>query len=83
MQPIPFKEMNMVFAKDQPEYDSLPGYRDHDGMVISCWAASWRERVRFFLFGKVWVSILTFNSPLQPIRLQVEYPFEFVESVND
>jgi hypothetical protein len=83
MEPVPFKEMNTVFAKDQPEYDQLPGYKDQDGMVISCWAGSWGERVRFFLFGKVWVRILTFNKPPQSIRLQVEYPFEFVESVND
>ena len=81
MHPVPFKEMNMVFAKDQPEYEELPGYRDQDGMVISCWTASWRERVWFFLFGRVWVSILTFNRPLQPIMLQVEYPFESVEMV--
>lgn len=68
MKPIEFKEQNVVFAKDQPEYQPLPAFRNDSpqGEVISCWQLSLRERVRILLTGKLWVSLLSFNKPLTP-----------------
>lgn len=75
MHPIPFPEQNCVYAKDQPEYLPLPAHRAADGEVISCWKFTWWERIKILFFGKLWLRQLTFNSPLQPQRPQVERPF--------
>ena len=39
MKPVEFKHQNVVFAKDQPEYQPLPALRldTPEGEVISCW----------------------------------------------
>ena len=74
MKPIKFTEQNCVYAKDQPEYLPLPVHKTEDGMVISCWALTWRERLRVLLTGRMWWSVLTFNHPLQPQSPQVESP---------
>jgi len=74
MKPIEFKEQNVVFAKDQPQYLPLPARREEDGMVITCWKLSFIERVKILFTGKMWLSQLTFNDPLQPQRPQVDSP---------
>jgi hypothetical protein len=70
MKPVEFPEQNVVFAKDQPQYQPLPAFKAPDGEVITCWKATWRERIYLFLTGKLWWSCQTFNQPLQP-----QYPF--------
>lgn len=75
MTPISFKEQNMVFAKDQPEYLPLPAFKSEDGEVISCWSLSWKERIALMFFGRLWLRSLTFNKPLQPLAAQVTTPF--------
>ena len=75
MKPIEFPEQNCVYAKDQPEYLPLPVHKTPDGMVISCWALTWRERVKMLLTGRMWWSVLTFNHPLQPQLPSVDRPF--------
>jgi hypothetical protein len=81
MHPIEFKEQNCVFAKDQPQYLPLPCHKTEDGEVISCWNFTFMERLKI-LFGKpLWLSMLTFNSPLQPQRPSIDYPFN--EQEND
>lgn len=67
MKPVEFKEQNVVYAKDQKEYTPLPALRFDDGTVISCWKMSWKELFKILLHRKVWVSVLTFNKPLQPL----------------
>ena len=52
MKPIEFPEQNCVYAKDQPEYLPLPVHKTEDGMVVSCWRLTWRERLRVLLTGK-------------------------------
>ncbi len=68
MKPIEFKEQNVVFAKDQPEYQPLPAFKNEStqGEVISCWNLTLTERLRLLLTGKLWVSLMTFNKPLTP-----------------
>jgi hypothetical protein len=74
MKPIKFKESNVVLAEDQPGYLPLPVYRDKS-QVISCWYATIRERIRFLFTGKLWLHILTFNTPLQPQLPRIDDPF--------
>jgi hypothetical protein len=68
MKPIEFPEANIVFAKDQPEYQPLPTFKNESpqGEVISCWKLSGKERWRIFFTGKLWVQLLSFNKPLTP-----------------
>jgi hypothetical protein len=78
MKPIEFREANVVFAKDQPEYLPLPVYMDESdpkGRVISCWKLSLWECFTVFVTGRLWLSVLTFNKPLQPQKPTVECPF--------
>jgi hypothetical protein len=66
MKPTKFKECNVTFAKDQPEYNQLPAFRDEKGEVVTCWKLTFRERLRILLKGEVWLCLLTFNQPLTP-----------------
>lgn len=68
MKPIEFKEQNIIFAKDQPEYKPLPAHKVSSprGEVISCWKLSLTERIRLLITGRLWVSLLSFNKPLTP-----------------
>ena len=69
MKPIEFKEQNVVYAKDQPEYMPLPAHKVKDsprGEVISCWNLSLIERLRILFTGKIWVCLLSFNKALTP-----------------
>ena len=75
MKPITFPEHNCVYAKDQPEYLPLPAHQTEDGMVITCWALTWRERLRILLTGRIWLSVLTFNKLLQPQNPSADRPF--------
>ena len=75
MTPIEFPQHNTVYAKDQPEYLPLPAFRNNDGVVISCWQMTWRERMRVLFTGRLWLCQLAFNQPLQPQLPSVESPF--------
>lgn len=66
MKPIEFKEQNVVFAKDQKEYQPLPALKFEDGEVLTCWKLSWKELLRVVFTRKIWVAQLSFNQPLQP-----------------
>ena len=73
MKPIEFKHQNIVFAKDQPEYQPLPALKidSPEGEVISCWKMSFKERVKIVFTGRVWLSLMSFNGPLTPSFLAV------------
>jgi hypothetical protein len=74
MEIVAFPECNTVYAKDQPEYLPLPAYREEDGCVTSCWKLGLLERLRLLMTGKIYVSVLTFNQPLQPQKLTLDSP---------
>jgi hypothetical protein len=69
MKPIRFKECNSTYAKTQSEYAPLPVYKSTDGIATSCWRCSILERIKVLFTGKIWVSVMTFNKPLQPLRV--------------
>ena len=68
MKALEFKEQNVVYAKDQPEYLPLPGHKvdEPEGRFIFCQGLSFTERIRVLITGKIWVSLMTFNKPLTP-----------------
>ena len=73
MKPIEFKHQNIVFAKDQPEYQPLPALKidSEQGEVISCWHMSLKERLTVLFTGNVWLSLVSFNKPLTPSFMSV------------
>lgn len=77
MKPAYFKEHNKVYAKDQKPYLPLPVYEDdiQGGRVFHCWRLSWRERFKLLLTGKLWINVLNFGKPLQPIKPMVDRPW--------
>ena len=71
-----FKLPVTTFAKDQPEYIALPAHvgPPPDFMTVTRWRFSFTERVRILLSGDLWLTILTFGKPLQPVKLDAECP---------
>lgn len=63
-----------IYAKDQSEYQPLPVWRDEDGAVLSRWHCTWRERLRILVTGDVYLWQLTFNRPLQPVKVEARVP---------
>ena len=73
MKPIEFKHQNVIYSKDQPEYQPLPALKldTPEGEVISCWHMSFKERVKVLFTGKVWLSLMMFKKPLTPSFMSV------------
>jgi hypothetical protein len=69
-----FKECNVIMAENQPEYLDLPCYKDEEGTLTTCWKLSWRERFQIFKSGKMWLKIMTFHQPLQPLKMSTTKP---------
>lgn len=79
MKPVEFPGVNVVFAKDQPEYMPLPAMEipnDPQGLIITKWQLSPEELERVKETGTIHLSMLTFNQPLQPVLLTVDFPTE-------
>jgi hypothetical protein len=64
----------VIYAKNQPQYNRLPSIRMGAGEVITRWHMTWRERLRALLRGDVYLRVLTFNEPLQPLAMSTEPP---------
>ena len=76
--PVEFPGFNTTYAKDQPEYIPLPVFRFHDGQVTSCWKFNWENRLRILFGGRVYLTQHTFNQPLQPQRLHMDFGWDTV-----
>lgn len=77
MNPVKFEEHNKVYAENQDDYIPLPVYEDKEygGRVIHCWKLSVRERIHILFTGKLWINVLNFGKPLQPIMPMINNPF--------
>jgi hypothetical protein len=71
MKAIDFEESNLQLGKDQQEYETLPVLRmdSERREMISCWQLSFTEKLRVLFTGKIWLNVLTFNNPFQPVLL--------------
>jgi len=74
MKPIEFEGVNVVYGKDQEEYMPLPAEKSETGQVITCWELTPEEIKQVQERGKIWLAMLTFNQPLQPVLLSTEKP---------
>lgn len=61
-----------VYAKDQPEYIPLPVLRNQVGVVLSRWKLTDQEREAIAAGADIFLSVHTFNEPLQPVRIEIE-----------
>jgi hypothetical protein len=65
MKPIKFEYSNVVYAENQ--YQPLPAFRDADGSLLTCWEVSPEELEEIKKTGRIYIQVLTFNNPLQPL----------------
>lgn len=80
MDPVKFEGHNTIFAEDQPEYIPLParigimplpganGELDGAIAVSTCWKLSEEELEQVKKEGVIYLTVLTFGNPLQPIH---------------
>ena len=56
MRPIKFKGWNRTLIGTTGSIKPLPVYTDNE-TCLSCWKMSLKERLRAFMFGKIWLHI--------------------------
>lgn len=65
----------VIMGKGQEQYNPLPAIRSNTtGMVTTRWKASLKERLMILLTGNVYLQVLTFKKPLQPVKMFVTKP---------
>lgn len=72
-----FRDANCVYGANQQEYQPLPAERRGKpitGEVLTCWQLSPEELQKVKETGIIWLSMLTFGQPLQPVLLSVDKP---------
>lgn len=80
MKAIQFKECNVEIAKNQKEYKTLPAFVDKEiGTVTTCFELDDQELKQVRRTKKIWLTLLTFNKPLQPIQTACLDPFQHIE----
>jgi hypothetical protein len=56
------------WAENQPEYETLPS--NSNGTEIETkWKLTWKERWQLFRSGHLYLTVMNFGQPLQPVRL--------------
>jgi hypothetical protein len=61
----------VIFAEHQPQYTPLPVALRVDGRLVSRWRPTEDERKAIAEGKDVFLTVLTFNEPLQPVLLTV------------
>lgn len=61
----------VVFARDQPEYEPLPALLTPDGKVVSQWKPSVEELAAIAAGAPITLVVWTFNHAPQPVYLGV------------
>lgn len=69
MKPIEFEGANIVFGKNQPEYLPLPAKQVDDSTIMTCWELTDEDILLINSSKKIWLGIMTFGKPLQPVLL--------------
>lgn len=74
----------VMVAEDQPEYQTLPTafVNGAEGQRVTRWKLTWRERIQVLFSGSLWLSLLSFNGPMQPCMIHTECPIT-IDQVED
>lgn len=71
---IPGENHNeVIVAEDQEEYQNLPSIPMQNG-ILTRWELNDEEKQIVAKTGSIYVYLMTFGQPIQPILLQVEKP---------
>ncbi len=72
-----FESIEVVYAKDQPEYLPLHVLRGNNkGAVLSRWTFTDEQRQAIADGADIFLDVLTFNQPLQPLAIYVAHELE-------
>ena len=63
-----------VFGADQPEYQPLPALVVGSDSLLTRWHLTWRERLRILWTGDLYLWLMPFGRPLQPVLPTVDRP---------
>lgn len=74
MKPIKTNQTNVIFGKDNKDYEPLPAWTNSQGQVVTCWQLTDEEVQQIIESKKIYLMQLTFNQPLQPVSLHSENP---------
>lgn len=61
-------------AEHQDEYETLPAIVTGDGVVISRWRLTWRERLVALINGDIYLHQSTYGQLVQPVYMEVDEP---------
>lgn len=67
MKPIKFEDNCVMFAENQPEYETPPVLIVEDAMgktYTSCWRLSLWERIKMLFVGRIYIGILGLQPPI-------------------
>jgi hypothetical protein len=74
------EDEEMVYAKDQPQYTPLPCLKsrkaDGKGRILTRWTFTDEERKAIAAGADLFVSVLTYQQPLQPVGMFVHFDDE-------
>jgi hypothetical protein len=71
---LPDGATEIVYAKDQPEYQPLPCVRLPSGEILTKWELDDDEREIVSANGAFYLCLSTFNQPLQPLMPMADEP---------
>lgn len=80
MKPIKFKGQNYTLNS---KLGSMPMFKNHKGMVLTCWKLNLIERIRIFFTGKLYNLQQTENKPVQAIVFSTRKSDFFSPKVKD
>jgi hypothetical protein len=84
MDAIEFPEVNVILAKDQPEYVPLPVFvdgRDEMKPVTACFKLTPEELEEINRTGVLWYTQCTFGNAFHPVRMSTQNPFIHLEKI--
>jgi hypothetical protein len=64
----------IIIAKDQPPYTPISAVVVDQDTIMTRWRLSWWERVVVLFRGNVYLYVMTFGKPLQPLAMQAVKP---------
>jgi hypothetical protein len=70
MKPIRFKGCNATYAENQLEYIPLPCEK-FEQSILTLWEGTFWDRIHFLFHGKMWLQVMNFNRPLQPLKMDI------------
>lgn len=70
----------VVLGREQPEYQALAAWRldDELGTIVTRWQLTPEDRAAIAAGADVYITLLTFDQPLQPIAVALD-PKEILE----